>query len=154
MRLYFPGKGSGFCDVRETDGERDRRRQTAILTHNFFSWPYHAVFSSRPHIALLLLLCRKVLKRRPVVGRCPREATSHSLTLSMTDRITYSRKLRLTQDWLYMGICRYHFTTPPLTNFHPTIWQFPDIDTLVRPVLRNLWFTSWPRVNMQWLSVI
>ena len=29
--------------------------ETTILTHNFFSWPYHAVLSSKPHLALLLL---------------------------------------------------------------------------------------------------
>ena len=32
-----------------------KQGQTAILTHNFFSWPYHAVLSSRPHLALLFL---------------------------------------------------------------------------------------------------
>ena len=39
----------------DTAGEE---RQITILTHNFFSWPYHAVLSSRPHLTLLLLLGR------------------------------------------------------------------------------------------------
>ena len=54
--------------------ERDRWRQgdkdRHILTHNFFSWPYHAVLSSRPHLELLLLLCHGVLNQGPTVGRC------------------------------------------------------------------------------------
>ena len=40
----------------QTHGER--QRQTAIWTHNFFSWPYHAVLFSRSHLVLLLLLDR------------------------------------------------------------------------------------------------
>ena len=40
-----------FCTVWETDGDRDRLLYWPIT----FSWPYHAVLSSRPHLALLLL---------------------------------------------------------------------------------------------------
>ena len=55
----------------ETNGDGGRRRQTTILTHNFFfSWPYHAVLSSRPHFTLLLLLGRGgALNQRPTMGR-------------------------------------------------------------------------------------
>ena len=40
--------------ARQTN--RDRETKAAILTHNFFSWPYHAVLFSMSHLALLLLL--------------------------------------------------------------------------------------------------
>ena len=38
----------------ETNGRRETR-QIAILTDNFFSWPYYVVLFSRSHKALLLL---------------------------------------------------------------------------------------------------
>ena len=40
----------------ETNGDGGRQRQTVILIHNFFSWLYHALLSSRPYLELLLLL--------------------------------------------------------------------------------------------------
>ena len=36
----------------ERDTEDLKNLETAILTNNFFSWPYHAVLSSRPYICL------------------------------------------------------------------------------------------------------
>ena len=40
-------KSSVVC---ERQAHRGRRRQTGILTHNFFSWPNHAVLSSKPYV--------------------------------------------------------------------------------------------------------
>ena len=59
---------------RETDG--GRQWQTALLTHNFFSWPQHAVLSSRPHLAFLLLLGRGLNWR--LYGPLPRQTLSVS----------------------------------------------------------------------------
>ena len=43
--------------------------ETATLTHNFFfSYPYHTVLPSRPHLSLLLL-GQGLLNWRPAVGR-------------------------------------------------------------------------------------
>ena len=85
--------------VKKIDGDKRWRRktnQTTILTHNlFFSRQWHAVISSRRHLALLLLL-----KRRPTmgpsVGRCPRRAPSNSLAFSVTNRFF----LAASWDWL------------------------------------------------------
>ena len=74
-----------------------RRMETAIWIHNFFfSWPYHTVYSPRPHLALLLFLDRGVFNRRLVRPKGPRTHSgvpSHSLALSATDQISSDRKL-------------------------------------------------------------
>ena len=132
--------------MRETDGNGRRRRQSAILIHNsFFSWPYPAVLSSRLNLALLLL-DRGALNVWPAVdrsvGRSPSRAPSHSQAISVTDRIFFGRKLRLTIS--HVGICIYHFTTP--THFcSPRDCLFAQ----VHPVQRNLLLTARSRVNMQ-----
>ena len=54
--LLFFRKESNLWNVWETQTKTGRQRQTAILTHNIFSWLYHAVLSSRPHLLLLQLL--------------------------------------------------------------------------------------------------
>ena len=59
-----------FCGVRDTNRNGGRRRQTAILTHNF------------------LLAVRR--DAAPAVVEA-----NHSLALSVTDRISSGRKLRL-----------------------------------------------------------
>ena len=51
--FYSFERGQISVGVLETDGRRETRR-IAILTHNFFSSPYHAMLSSRFHLALLL----------------------------------------------------------------------------------------------------
>ena len=92
-------KGLNLCwCVRQTDG-RGRRMETATLTHNFFfSWPYHAVLSSRLHLALLLLGWG-VFNRRSVVGHCPSGAPGDSLALPWTQAETDS--------WLTLPDCSY-----------------------------------------------
>ena len=64
-------------------GKRKRRKTktAAKLTHNFFSRPYHAVISSKSHLALPLLLRLCVLNRRPAIGPLPIRTPSHSLAL-------------------------------------------------------------------------
>ena len=54
--------------------------QSTILTHIFFSWPYQAVLSSRPHIALQLL-GRKLLNLRLAAVPWPSKTSSHSQAL-------------------------------------------------------------------------
>ena len=55
MSFYSFVRGWSFCVV--WDGQTGGgSRQIAILSHNFFFWPQHAVLSSRPHLALLLQL--------------------------------------------------------------------------------------------------
>ena len=88
---------SKILKVCERKMDRRMRMEIAILTHKLFSWPYHAVLSSRPHSTLLLLLVREVLNWGPAVGRCPSGAPCHSL-LSATDQIFSGPKVRLT-DW-------------------------------------------------------
>ena len=85
--------------VRPTDG--GRQRQTAILTHNFFSWPYHAVLSSTPHLAL------RIFDRvtQPVVL----QATALSGALSVTASRLW---LRLPLTHSQAGIWMYYFITP------------------------------------------
>ena len=62
---------------------RRRWMETATLINNFFSWPYHAVLSSRPHSALHLLLGRGVLKWWPAVCRwCSLRQTKSLLVAS------------------------------------------------------------------------
>ena len=82
ITLFILLGGESFCGLRQTDGQMDgeRQRQTAILTHNyFFSWPYHTVLSSRPHLALLLLLGRGLLNWSPAVDRWLSGVASHLL---------------------------------------------------------------------------
>ena len=54
--------------------DRQRQRQTAILTHNFFSfsWPHHAVLSSRSHVTFLLLLRQRLPNQWPAHGSQPK----------------------------------------------------------------------------------
>ena len=73
-----------------------------MLTHNFFSWPYYAVLSSRPHLEILLHSRVYSTGRPPwatLLALGPSGAPSHSLVLSVTDLVSSGRKLRLTQDW-------------------------------------------------------
>ena len=99
-----------------------RQRQMAILTHNFFSWSYHVLLSSRPYVRSFPMRgsqqeatceplatcqlwfsicslqdpddCCKTENGR-FVRRCLSEVPSHSLALSVTDRN------RLTPNWVW-----------------------------------------------------
>ena len=70
-----------FCRVWETQTDRDEWR-LSYWQHNF-SWPYHAVLSSRLHLALHLLLGwgGGLLNWWPAIGCCPNKMPSHSLVL-------------------------------------------------------------------------
>ena len=83
---------SKVCGVWETR----RRIETAILMHNFFSWSYHAVLSSKPHLALFLL-GRWKLNRRPAICPWPQWGIQPLAGAPLTDRISSRRKLRLTE---------------------------------------------------------
>ena len=97
--------------------------ETAILTHNNFSWPYYAVLSLRPHLAFLLVLGWEVLS--DWLGLFwPRDCLPVS----------------------QIGICIYHFITP--THFQSTMWLLPLIFTDAS-CAENLWLTARSRVNMQ-----
>ena len=119
--------------VWERKMEGRRRIQTVLLTHNFFSWPYHAILSSRSYLKLLVLLSRGVLNRRPAVGCCSSGAPSHS-------------RLRLRHSVAHVSICFNHFITP--THFRSTTWLLPLIFTVVFS-FENLWLTARSRENMQ-----
>ena len=118
---------------RRTETDGGGRRQTAMLTHNFFfPQPYHAVLSSRSHLVLLLLLGRWLLNRKPAVelsvGGCPSGASNHSLAHSVTERIsaaTAKSTARLIASHLNISI--YQFTTP--THIRSNTWLLPLIYT-------------------------
>ena len=129
----------GQADVRS-------RRQTAIFTHNFFSWPYYAMLSSRAHLALLLL-GRAVVKRKSAMGPRPNQG-AQPLASAVIDCISSDCKW----DWLkthsvsHVGIFIYHFIIPP--HFRSTTWLLPLIFTGAS-CEENLWLTVRSRVNMQ-----
>ena len=113
-----------FCGVYETNRDED--------SHSY--WPItfsldHAVLSSRPHLALLLLLGH-VLIRKPAEGRCSRGAPSHKLRLPVS----------------HMDICIYNFLTPK--HFYSTTW-LPLLIFTGASCAENLWLTAQSRVNMQ-----
>ena len=124
----------------ETD--RGRQRQTALLTHNFFSWPYHAVLPSRPHLTLLLLLgwgrvysaWGLLLTAAPVgtLNDCKMGLTQ--LTLTLTD----------------LGICTYHFIIPTISDQPCDCFC---LFTQVCPFYRNLWLTAQLKVNVQQMKI-
>ena len=69
----------------ERQGDGGRRRQTAILTHNFiFSWPYHAVLSSEPYIFASSVswpaITGRSLPHRASGGQSPRLTVSRPKT--------------------------------------------------------------------------
>ena len=128
---------------------RGRWMETATLTHNFFSWPYYAVLSSRPHLALLLL-GQRVLNREPAVGCITACHSAIRWCSSWRNESLLAARLRPTQDpaWplCHVGICIYHLITH--THFCLT--------TCLRPLIfigvsfaENLRLMAWPRVNMQ-----
>ena len=138
----------------ETNRDGRRRRLTAILRHYFFfSLLYNAVLSSRPHLALLLL-SRRLLNRRPAVGRSvgcfPCEIPRYSQAFSLTESL-----LAASWDWLKTEtvfisvICIYHFTP----TFCSTTWLIPLIFSGTSAA-EDFRVTLRLRVNMQQLLVI
>ena len=127
--------------VWETDGRRDTN--TVILIHNFFSWPYHAVLSSRLHYVLLLLSRRGVLNQKTALSRSAGRPVTHWGSRG--------RKLRLTQDShgqtvrILRGHVIYHFVTP--TPFRSTTWLLPLIFTSAS-CAENLWLTALSKINI------
>ena len=98
-----------------------RQGQTAILT-NFFSWPWHAVLSSRTHLALLPHLswsCSTGDRWGPQPSVCKLVLTL--VFLSPTNSTA-------------AGVCLYSFITPTCFCFF---------------TLLHLWLTVWSRVNIQ-----
>ena len=103
--------------------DRQRQRQTVILTHNnFFSRSYHAVSSSRAHLALLLLSWGT--QPEAAVGCCP--SGRCKLGLTHTD----SNRPRLSHN-----ICMHHFTMLK-TSDQP--WDCFFLFTQMHLVQRNL----------------
>ena len=130
---------------RETNRDGGRQMQPIILTHNYFFWPYHAVLSSRSHLALLLLLCRGILNWRPTVGLCPSGVSSHlpallSLTVSSWDWLK-TETVCISDGHLPIS---FHNTHTFLFN-HVTAFTFFTSTSCAE----NLWFTAQSRVNMQ-----
>ena len=135
-------RGRIFCMCqRETEMETERWRQTAILTHNFFSWPYHTVLSSRPYLSFFQLqpLGWGVLNWRQTVGHCPGRLSRHSPMLP------WLTQDRLTQPISYVGICIYYFITS--THFRSTIWLLLLIFAGVF-CAENLWLIIRSKVTM------
>ena len=97
----------------ERERERERRWVTAILTQNFFSWPCHAVLSSRPYVSSLTRRTQQGVACGPLA---PGQAwLSNYRLLNSGDKIPVSQ----------VGICIYHFTTP--MHFRSTTWLLPLI---------------------------
>ena len=136
---------------RHTDGRR--RMETATVTHNFFSWPYH-VLSSRPNLTLLLLLSRgggrSTQPEARSVKHCPSEVPNHLLALPWMTALLWQQamtpRLRLTPPVSHVGIYINHFITP--THFRSTTWLL----LLIFPgesCAENLRFMAQSGVNMQ-----
>ena len=75
------------------------------MTHNYFSWQYHAVLSSKPHLTLLLLLSRG----HSAGGHCGPPLSAASLV---------ELKILTDFNWLnsHVDICIYHFITPTTSD--------------------------------------
>ena len=132
--FYSFVRRSNVCSGRETDGDKRRQRQTAILSHNFhFSRQYHAMLSSRPHIALLLLLGRRVLNWRPLW------ATSLTVTSS------WDSNTHTVSNWFEHSHI-YHFIMPTISDQPRDCFR---LFTQVHPVQRDLLLTALSRVNKQ-----
>ena len=94
-------RGRNFA--RKIDGDR-RQRQIAILTHNFFSWPYHAVLRSRPHLAILQLLGRRYSTWGLLLPQRRSQCASWVWLRTYTD------------SDLHTGISIHHFIAPMISD--------------------------------------
>ena len=134
-------RGQSFCMRCVRDGQRrmdrdgGRRRQTAILTNNFFSWPYHTVLFSRSD----------VFSSDKTYSTGPRqEATCPPLQLRFSICQAEIDRLRLPVS--RVGICIHHFITH--THFRSTTWLIL-LFLICASCTENLWLTARSRVNMQ-----
>ena len=116
--LFFR-EGSNLFSERERQTETGRQRQTAILTHNFFSWPYKAVLSSRPHSAFLLPLDREFFYGDAVV-RCPSGVLSVTTSWVWLKTHTDSKWLRPSRRHLNISFHNAH-------DFRSITWLLPLI---------------------------
>ena len=121
-----------------------------MTNNNFFSWPYHAILSSRLHSAILLLtrgiwpkLCCGLLSQRGSLHDC-----KTFLTPADSDP--------------HMTICLYHFVTPTFPINHLTasayfhrciLFRESLIDSLVKGqhTIQDELFLI---VNLTWLRYI
>ena len=112
------------------DGRTDGRRQReiAILTHNFFPWPWHAVLFTRPDLALLLH-ARGCSTRELVWATGP------------------SGALSVTASWLWFGPLWLQLTSRHLHILFYNAYNFCDCFFLFTQV--RLWLTARSRVSMQ-----
>ena len=119
--------------VRQIDRQTGKQRQIAILTHNFFSWSYHAVLSSRPHF-----ICSSA------------GGYSTGGPLWAASSVERSPGLQIVTGYKWLGPSRGYLHIS-FHNAHDFRWKRDCfcLFTQVRPVQRNLWLTSRSRVNMQ-----
>ena len=137
-----------------------KRQQSAILTHNFFFWPYHFVLSSIPHLALLLhglgystggplwaaqRYVQGLTSSDKTYSTGPRQGsrlTPHGHGSQSTDS-TDCYELVLTH--CNLGVSIYHFITPPFPFDHVTASAYLRWCVL----FREIWLMAWSRVKMQ-----
>ena len=128
-------------ETKPNQTEGGRRMQPVILIHNFFSWPYYTVLSSRPHWALLLLGLRGDITEG-WCGPLPQRA------LSVTGRSLQSASWD--SHW-NVGICLYHFITPAISVQHVIVSAYFRscvlsreylIDGLVKDEYATIWIIS------------
>ena len=135
ITLFILTWSQSFCYVRETNG----RTETDTLTHNFFSWLYQAVLSSRPHLTLSLFSKGEYSTGDPQWGA---QSLAGTPVTASWDWLKID-SLRLSVS--HVGICIYHFITP--TNFWSTMILLPLIFTCAS-CEKNIWLTARSRVNM------
>ena len=105
----------------KTQTDWERQKQTAILIHNLFSWPYPTVLSSRPHLTLLFL-SRGVLNRRSTVGGCPSGVLSVTTSWHWLKTLTDCNWLGHSHGHLHIYFYNAHY-------FRSTSWLLPLIST-------------------------
>ena len=154
--------------VCETDGRGGEARQIVLLTYNLFSWPKHAVLSSRP-TRHYFCFSAKPAQPEPLYGpQAPAGTLAvtaswlwlglHWLQLSQLNAAqlkaeAFNGAISLTSYWLSFwpslpstgstgaDICIYYFITP--TYFRLDHMISFHLFTQVR-----LWLTARSRVNM------
>ena len=113
--------------VWEGHTDRDRQRQTAILIHNFFSWPYHVVLSlSTSYASRPWILNRRTFRPLPQAGALG------DCKLALTHTAS---------NW-QAGVCIYYFITSITSDIScDCFYLFKEV---------NLWLTARSRVKGQY----